>query len=239
MTLVPKSCPGIPKQLQKQEGELTGPGNYLLRVLGTFQAKLSWKGRSNGKTVYVMPSQDPPLLGFPAMQALGVIRFTDSASDSTVTPKDSLFDGLGELQDEYVILLLDKPVREELIKLESQGVNRRLDRPTPWRCGMVAVPKPGGGYRICVDLTQHKEVVLRERHILPSVENILGRLRSAKVFSKLDATARFPQVKIYEKSQELTTFVTQMGRFCFQRLPIGMRSAQEYFERPISRIWKV
>lgn len=254
MTVVPDSFPGIPKQLQKPEGELTGPGNYSLTVLGTFQAKLSWKGRSTVQTVYVVPSQDPPLLGFPAIQALGVIRFVDSVTDSTVTLKDSLFDGLGELQDEYVIRLqpgakpfslsvprrvpipLHKPVREELTKLESQGVIQRVDRPTPWCSGMVAVPKAGGGYRICVDLTRLNEVVLRERHILPSVENILGRLGSAKVFSKLDATASFHQVKLSEESQELTTFITPMGRFCFQRLPFGICSAPEYFERQMSRI---
>ncbi|XP_077547331.1 uncharacterized protein LOC144159615 isoform X3 [Haemaphysalis longicornis] len=150
VTVIPDSFPGIPKQLQKPEGELTGPGNYSLTVLGTFQAKLSWKGRSTVQTVYVVPSQDQPLLGFPAIQALGVLRFVDSVTDSTVTLKDSLFDGLGELQDDYVIRLqpgakpfslsvprrvpipLHKPVGEELSKLESQGVIRRVDRPTPW-----------------------------------------------------------------------------------------------------------
>lgn len=119
------------------------------------------------------------------LQALGVIRFVDSVTDSTVTLKDSLFDGLGELQDEYVIRLqpgakpfslsvprrvpipLHKPVREELTKLESQGVIQRVDRPTPWCSGMVAVPKAEGGYRICVDLTRLNAVVLQERHILP------------------------------------------------------------------------
>lgn len=97
--MVPDSFPGIPKQLQKPEGELTGPGNYSLTVLGTFQAKLSWKGRSTVQTVYVVPSQDPPLLGFPAIQALGVIRFVDSVICSTVTLKNLLFHALDERED--------------------------------------------------------------------------------------------------------------------------------------------
>lgn len=33
--------------------------------------------------------------------------------------------------------------------------------------------------------------VLRERHVLPTVEWVLGKLRNAKVFSKLDPTAGF------------------------------------------------
>lgn len=46
----------------------------------------------------------------------------------------------------------------------------------------------------------------------------------------------FHQVKLSEESRELTTFITPMGRFCFQRLPFGICSAPEYFERQMSRI---
>lgn len=254
VTVVSSSFPGVPRKLQRPDGELTGPGDHPLKVLGKFPATLQWRGTSTVQDIYVMPSQHPPLLGFPAIQALGVIQFVDNVATPAVLRRDSLFEGLGELKEEYVIRLrpgakpfalsvprrvpipLHDVVREELQKLESEGVIRKVDHPTDWCAGMVVVPKTGGGYRICVDLTRLNEVVLRERHILPSVENILGRLGQAKVFSKLDATAGFHQVKLSEESQELTTFITPMGRFCFRRLPFGICSAPEYFERQMSRI---
>ncbi|MDD9361312.1 MAG: reverse transcriptase [Anaplasma sp.] len=56
--------------------------------------------------------------------------------------------------------------------------------------------------------------------------------------SKLDATASFHQVRLSEESQELTTFITPFGMFCFCRLLFVICSAPEYFKRQMSRILK-
>ena len=96
---------------------------------------------------------------------------------------------------------------------------------------MVVVPKASGDVRICVDLTKLNESVRRERHIMPSVELTLGQLGEAKVFSKLDANSGFWQVKLAEESSKLTTFITPFGRFRFNRLPFGITSAPEYYQK--------
>lgn len=114
---------------------------------------------------------------------------------------------------------LREVVRKMLEKLESDGVIRRIDNPTPWCSGLVVVPKPSGAYRLCVDLTRLICAVLRERHILPTVEQVLGLLGDVTVFSKLDATASFHQVKLSATSQEATAFVTPLRRYCFCGLP--------------------
>lgn len=77
-------------------------------------------------------------------------------------------------------------MKSELDKMEAQGVIRRVTKPTPWCAGMVVVPKASGGYRICVDLTRLNRAclnraVLRERHILPTVDQVLGLLGEARV----------------------------------------------------------
>ena len=95
-----------------------------------------------------------------------------------------------------------------------------------WCAGMVVVPKADGKIRICVDFTKLNESVCRELHMLPCVEQILAQLSGAKVFSKL-----FWQVKLSESSSPLTTFITPFGRFRFQRLPFGITSAPEIFQR--------
>ena len=50
--------------------------------------------------------------------------------------------------------------------------------------------------RICVDLTKLDESVMREKHDLPSVDQTLGRLAGAKLFTKLDANSGCCQVSI-------------------------------------------
>lgn len=43
-------------------------------------------------------------------------------------------------------------------------------------------------------------------------------------------------MKLSADSQELTTFITPYGRYCFCRLPFGITSAPEYFQKQMARI---
>ena len=85
-------------------------------------------------------------------------------------------------------------------------------------------------------MTKLNQSVRRERHILPSVEQVLAQIGNAKVFSKLDANSGFWQIELAAESKLLTTFITSYGRFCFNRLPFGITSAPEHFQRRMSEI---
>lgn len=102
---------------------------------------------------------------------------------------------------------------------------------------MVVVPKAvGRKVRICVDLTKLNENVRRELYILPSVESMLGQLKDAKIFTKLDARSGFCQIPLSEDSMLLSTFITPFGHFCFRRLPFGISSAPEHFQQRMSQL---
>jgi len=135
-----------------------------------------------------------------------------------------------------IALSLLPKVKQELERMEKMGVISKVNGPTDWCAGMVVVPKAAGSVQICVDLTKLNRSVCRERHILPTVDHILAQLSGAKVFTKLDANAGFWQVKLSKESALLTTFITPFGRFCFNRLPFGITSAPEYFQKCMSDI---
>lgn len=90
--------------------------------------------------------------------------------------------------------------------------------------------------RICVDVTHLNKAVQGEIHPIPSGDENLAKLRDSKVFSKLDANSGFWQIRLDAKSKLLPTFVTPFGRFCFNRLPLGISSAPEIFQRTMSKI---
>ena len=96
---------------------------------------------------------------------------------------------------------------------------------------MVTVPKSNGKLRICVDLTKLNENVCRETYPLPKIDALLGEIGESTVFTKIDANSGFWQEKLAENSQLLTTFLTPFGRYCFQRLPFGLKSAPERFQK--------
>ncbi len=90
--------------------------------------------------------------------------------------------------------------KEELHRMETLRVINRVEEPTDWCAGMVVVPKKSGAVRICVGLSKLNESIRREKYILPSVEQTLGMLAGAHIFSKLDANMGFWQIPSAEKS---------------------------------------
>ena len=105
----------------------------------------------------------------------------------------------------------------------------KVQQPTPWCAGMVVVNK-NGGVRICIDLKPFNWCVLRGHHALPKVDDILGQLTGATVFSKLDANSGFWQVPLAEKSRLFITFITPFRRYCYNKLPFGISSTPEHFQ---------
>ena len=71
---------------------------------------------------------------------------------------------------------------------------------------------------------------------MPTVEEIMFQMSGATIFSKLDASAGYWQVKIDETSSDLLAFNTPFGRFKFKRLPFGVHCASEVFSKRISEI---
>ena len=127
-------------------------------------------------------------------------------------------------------------LKVELEDIVKQGVIRKVDSPTDWVNSIVIVEKPNTGkLRICLDPKHLNQAIKREHFQLPTVEEIASRLSGASVFSKLDATHGYWQIPLDEPSQLLTTFSTPFGRYCFTRMPFGIKSAQEVFQKRISQ----
>ena len=119
--------------------------------------------------------------------------------------------------------------------MEALGVISKVKDPTPWCAGMVVVPKKTGAVRICVDLKPLNESVLREVHPIPRVDEALAQLTGATIFSKLDANSGFWQIPLSSESRPLTTFITPFGRYHFNKLPFGISSAPELFQRRMNK----
>ena len=120
--------------------------------------------------------------------------------------------------------------------MESMDIISRVEQPTQWCAGMVAIAKKNGKLRICVDLKHLNEAVQREVHPLPKVDETLAQLSGATIFSKLDANSGFWQIPLSEESRPLTTFMSPFGRYWFNKLPFGISSAPELFQKRMSTI---
>ena len=138
----------------------------------------------------------------------------------------NLFHGIGKLKDVEVQLHIDstvtpvaqqpqripfhirKKVEAELSNFEQRGIIERVDGPTPWVSPLVVTPKKNGGVRICVDMRMANRAIKRERHPMPTVDDLIHTLNGAIVFFKLDLRAGYHQLTLALESQYITTFAT-------------------------------
>ena len=241
-------------ELKSSKKKLFGADRKGLLVIGTIEQTLTVNENSVKEILYVVKGLKEPLLGRPAIEGLNLIARVNEVSTGYTEGKakekyPNLFHGLGEFEGEYKIKLkpnakphaimtprrvalpLKAKVREELDRMEKLGVIRKVEEPTPWCAGMVVVPKSNGKVRICVDLTKLNESVCRENHPLPEIDALLGEIGQSKVFTKLDANSGFWQQKLANESQLLKTFLTPFGRYYYQRMCFGLKSAPEVLQR--------
>ena len=196
------------------------------------------------------------LLGLPSITMLNLIQRVDATHNSATIQEQFpvVFTRLGTMGEEYGIKLKEgaqpyslhtprrvpfaqrKQVQEELIRMESMGVISKVSDPTPWCAGMVVVPKKNRSVRICVNLKPLNQSVLREVHPIPRVDEALAQLAGASAFSKLDANCRFWKIPLSPESRLLTTFIMPFGQFCFNKLPFGILSAPELYQKTMHTI---
>ena len=244
-------------RLEEPKKTLFSAAHTILPVRGQFIGELKLGDKATQQEIFVVPGARQALLGRPAIESLNLVgRIGAVGTDDTYRQQfPGLFKGLGNLDGpDYVIKLkpeakpfaLSTPrrvpipllpqVKEELSRMEQMEIISKVDEPTEWCAGMVVVPKANGTVRICVDLTKLNESIMREYHPLPSVDHTLAQLAGARVFSKLDANSGFWQIGLSPESSALTTFITPFGRFRFNRLPFGISSAPEHFQKRMSQV---
>ena len=122
-------------------------------------------------------------------------------------------------------------LKSELMDMVKMGVIVPVEEPTEW-CSQISVQtKKSGKLRICIDPRPLNKVLQRERYQLPTIDDILPELSSAKVFSKVDLAQGYFHCKLDDNSSALTTVITPFGRFRWTRLPFGMKVSAEIFQK--------
>lgn len=183
-------------------------------------------------------------MGDSTAKRLGVLKIGLDINqiDSAVKPFNKITDVQAHIRTNPQFKPVFQSLRRVPIPME-EAVSKKLDQllvrdiievkkgPATWVSPLVIVGKASGEPRICLDLRRVNEAVVRERFPMPVVEEYLARIGKGKVWSKLDIREAFHQVELAEDSRDVTTFITSRGLFRFKRLPFGLVTAPEIFQR--------
>ena len=199
-----------------------------------------------------------PLLGRESCEQLGLVqRISTIGSKSILDEFPEVFQGLGCLPGKYHISIDPSvqpvvhpprriphskrdPFKKELDRMENVGIIEKvpLNEPADWVSSLVCVDKPDGSIRVCLDPRDLNCAIKREHYPLPLVEDITSSCAGATLFSTLDAEKAFYQIQLDEESSRLLTFNTPFGRYRYLRMPMGIKSAPEVYQRRMEQVFE-
>ena len=243
--------------------KLVSYSGHEIKTIGKTDVVILYQDRYHVMEVQVVEGDVMPVVGLKTATELNLVKrlFTVGCKGNggpqpeILKRYQSQFSGIGTLPGEYEIkidasvtpvvhpprripyMLRDK-VKAELDRMARMGIITKVEQPTQWVSPIVVVKKPNGDVRICLDPVDLNKAVKREHYPLRTVEEVAATLAEARVFSTLDATSGFYQIRLAEKSTWLTTFNTPFGRFKFERLPFGLVSAPEIFQRAMTEMFE-
>ena len=67
---------------------------------------------------------------------------------------------------------------------------------SPWGTSILFVKKNDGTMRLCIDYRQLNKVTIKNKYMLPKIDDLFDQLQGANVFFKIDLRSGYHQLKI-------------------------------------------
>jgi hypothetical protein len=126
-------------------------------------------------------------------------------------------------------------LKEHIEKLLEKGFIH--PRSSPWGAPMIFVLKKDGTQRLCMDYRALNEVTIKNKYLLPRVDDLFDQLCGACVFSKIDLRSGYHQLKIWECDIPKTAFVSRYGLYACTVMPFGLTNAPTYFMYLMNKVF--
>jgi len=123
----------------------------------------------------------------------------------------------------------------ELAKLKTQ-LKELLDkgfiRPSSseWGCPTLFVKKKDQSLCMCTDYRSLNVVTIKNKYPLPRINILFDQLSKEKVFSKIDLSSGYHQIKIRPQDIPKTAFSTRYGLYEYLVMSFGLKNAPAYFK---------
>lgn len=159
---------------------------------------------------------------------------------SDTTPIVEKYRTISPLKREAAIQILDQLEKSQIITRKASGfasqavwVSKSLPELTPERAAELNIeyvpgakdPTGKRNLRFCQDYRQLNSRLQQVQWPMPSVKNVLGRLKNTKYVTVLDASHSFYSIELDEQSKLYTGFQSCERNLVMNRLAMGLKSS--------------
>ncbi|GKB96700.1 retrovirus-related pol polyprotein from transposon 17.6 [Tanacetum coccineum] len=116
-----------------------------------------------------------------------------------------------------------KELSEQLKELSDKG----FIRPSSSPCGapVFFVKKKDGSFRMYIDYKELNKLTVKNRYLLPRIDNLFNQLQGSSVYSKIDLRSGYHQLRVREEDIPKMAFRTRYGHYEFQVMSFGLTNA--------------
>jgi hypothetical protein len=126
-------------------------------------------------------------------------------------------------------------LKKQLAKLQDKGFI--CPSSSPWGAPVLFVEKKDGTQRMCVNYRSLNEVTVKIMYPLPQIEDLFDQMKRASVFSKIDLSSGYHQLKIRESDIPKTAFHTRYGLYEYTVMSFGLTNAPAYFMYLMNKVF--
>lgn len=121
-------------------------------------------------------------------------------------------------------------LKEEVDKLKTNGFIGDAQYPE-WVSNPVLVQKPNGKWRTCIDYSDLNKACPKDSFPLPRIDQLVDSTAGHELLSFMDAYSGYNQIPMHVPDQEHTSFVTDLGLYCYKVRPFGLKNAGATYQR--------
>ena len=103
---------------------------------------------------------------------------------------------------------------------------------------MLFVKKKDGTLRLCVDYRKLNKMTVKNKYLLPKINDLFEQLKGTSIFSKIDLRSGYHQLRIKDADVHKTKFRMRYGHYEFLVMPFGLTNALAAFMDLMNRVFR-
>ncbi|KAI3736121.1 hypothetical protein L6452_15655 [Arctium lappa] len=107
---------------------------------------------------------------------------------------------------------------------------------SPWGAPVLFVKKKDGTMRMCIDYRELNKATVKNKYLLPRIDDLFDQLQGAGCFSKIELRLGYHQVKVREEDVPKTAFRTRYVHYEFLVMLFGLTNAPVVFMDLMNRV---